>query len=73
MEKYFILKPGARFIHNESGAEYTYYFSNAIRPIIRTPTKSRAPSSITSCSKSLRSLERGLFRYQTESPRRCLP
>ncbi|MBP6742387.1 MAG: tryptophan 7-halogenase [Deltaproteobacteria bacterium] len=32
MEKYFILKPGARFIHNESGAEYTYYFSNAIRP-----------------------------------------
>ena len=32
MAKRFIRKPGARFIHNESGAEYTYYFANAIRP-----------------------------------------
>ena len=28
----FILKPAARFIHNESGAEFTYYFKNAVRP-----------------------------------------
>jgi flavin-dependent dehydrogenase len=28
----FIHKPGARFIHSETGAEFTYYFNNAIRP-----------------------------------------
>ena len=32
MARRFIVKPGARFIHNESGAEYTYYFAYAIRP-----------------------------------------
>lgn len=32
MDRRFINKPGARFIHNESGAEFTYYFANAIRP-----------------------------------------
>ncbi|HRI52613.1 MAG TPA: NAD(P)/FAD-dependent oxidoreductase [Pseudomonadota bacterium] len=32
MARRFIRKPGARFIHNESGAEYTYYFAYAIRP-----------------------------------------
>jgi len=32
MRRRFIHKPGARFIHNESGAEFTYYFANAIRP-----------------------------------------
>lgn len=32
MNARFITKPGARFIHNESGAEFTYYFSRAIRP-----------------------------------------
>ena len=28
----YIHKPGAKFIHEESGAEFTYYFDNAIRP-----------------------------------------
>lgn len=32
MNQMFIHKPGARFIHEESGAEFTYYFDNAIRP-----------------------------------------
>jgi len=32
MNERFIHKPGARFIHEESGAEFTYYFDNAIRP-----------------------------------------
>lgn len=32
MARRFITKPGARFIHNESGAEFTYYFEYAIRP-----------------------------------------
>ncbi len=32
MNEMFIHKPGARFIHEESGAEFTYYFDNAIRP-----------------------------------------
>ena len=32
MARRFIVKPGARFIHNESGAEFTYYFASAIRP-----------------------------------------
>jgi flavin-dependent dehydrogenase len=32
LDRRFISKPGARFIHNESGAEFTYYFANAIRP-----------------------------------------
>src|SRR5260370_20536639 len=27
-----IHKPGARFVHEESGAEFTYYFDHAIRP-----------------------------------------
>lgn len=27
----FMHKPGAKFIHEESGAEFTYYFDNAIR------------------------------------------
>jgi flavin-dependent dehydrogenase len=32
MNARFIHKPGARFIHEESGAEFTYYFDTAIRP-----------------------------------------
>jgi len=32
MHERFIVKPAARFIHNESGAEFTYCFSQAIRP-----------------------------------------
>ena len=32
MKQRYILKPGARFIHNESGLEQTYYFEEAIRP-----------------------------------------
>lgn len=32
MNEMFIHKPGARFIHEESGAEFTYYFDTAIRP-----------------------------------------
>ena len=32
MNETFIHKPGARFIHEESGAVFTYYFDNAIRP-----------------------------------------
>lgn len=32
MNQMFLHKPGARFIHEESGAEFTYYFDNAIRP-----------------------------------------
>lgn len=32
MKRRFIIKPGARFIHSESGEHFTYYFSNAIRP-----------------------------------------
>jgi flavin-dependent dehydrogenase len=31
MDARFIHKPGAKFIHEESGAEFTYYFENAIR------------------------------------------
>ncbi len=31
MNERFIHKPGARFIHEESGAEFTYYFDTAIR------------------------------------------
>ena len=32
MNARFIHKPGAHFIHEESGAQFTYYFDNAIRP-----------------------------------------
>ena len=32
MKQRYILKPGARFIHNESGLTQTYYFEEAIRP-----------------------------------------
>ena len=32
MNERFVHKPGARFIHEESGAEFTYYFDDAIRP-----------------------------------------
>lgn len=32
MNQTYIHKPGARFIHEESGAEFTYYFDNSIRP-----------------------------------------
>ncbi len=32
MKRRYILKPGARFIHSESGLTQTYYFSDAIRP-----------------------------------------
>ena len=32
MNERFIHKPGARFIHEETGAEFTYYFDTAIRP-----------------------------------------
>jgi flavin-dependent dehydrogenase len=31
MDAKFIHKPGAKFIHEESGAEFTYYFDKAIR------------------------------------------
>jgi flavin-dependent dehydrogenase len=31
MDATFIHKPGAKFIHEETGAEFTYYFDNAIR------------------------------------------
>ncbi|MEO6954879.1 MAG: NAD(P)/FAD-dependent oxidoreductase [Polyangia bacterium] len=31
MNEQFVHKPGARFIHEESGEEFTYYFDNAIR------------------------------------------
>ena len=31
MDKLYMRKPGATFIHEESGAEFTYYFDNAIR------------------------------------------
>jgi flavin-dependent dehydrogenase len=31
MDARYIHKPGAKFIHEESGAEFTYYFDNAIR------------------------------------------
>jgi flavin-dependent dehydrogenase len=31
IDKLYIHKPGAKFIHEESGAEFTYYFDNAIR------------------------------------------
>ncbi|MCS6914377.1 MAG: tryptophan 7-halogenase [Myxococcota bacterium] len=32
IDRRFIHKPGARFIHSESGAMFTYRFENAIRP-----------------------------------------
>jgi flavin-dependent dehydrogenase len=32
IDRRFIHKPGARFIHNESGEEFTYYFNRAVRP-----------------------------------------
>ena len=32
MDASYIHKPGAQFIHEESGAEFTYYFDTAIRP-----------------------------------------
>ena len=32
MNEMFIHKPGARFIHEETSAEFTYYFDTAIRP-----------------------------------------
>ena len=32
MHQRFIVKPAARFIHEESGSQFTYYFSRAIRP-----------------------------------------
>jgi flavin-dependent dehydrogenase len=32
MDARFIHKPGAKFIHEESGAEFTYFFDKAIRP-----------------------------------------
>jgi FADH2-dependent halogenase len=31
LEANFIRKPGARFVHEESGAQFTYYFDTAIR------------------------------------------
>jgi flavin-dependent dehydrogenase len=31
MEAHFIRKPGALFVHEESGAQFTYYFDSAIR------------------------------------------
>jgi flavin-dependent dehydrogenase len=31
IDQQYIHKPGAKFIHEESGAEFTYYFDNAIR------------------------------------------
>jgi flavin-dependent dehydrogenase len=31
LDAYYIHKPGARFIHEESGADFTYYFDTAIR------------------------------------------
>ncbi len=31
MDARYIHKPGAKFVHEESGAEFTYYFDNAIR------------------------------------------
>src|SRR5256885_2189383 len=31
MDALYIHKPGAKFIHEESGAEFTYYFDGAIR------------------------------------------
>jgi flavin-dependent dehydrogenase len=32
MDATYIHKPGAKFVHEESGAEFTYYFDTAIRP-----------------------------------------
>src|SRR5215469_15913646 len=32
MDASYIHKPGAQFIHEESGATFTYYFDQAIRP-----------------------------------------
>src|SRR5689334_22363662 len=32
MNALYIHKPGARFIHEESGADFTYYFDTSIRP-----------------------------------------
>jgi flavin-dependent dehydrogenase len=32
MDATYIHKPGARFIHEESGTDFTYYFDSAIRP-----------------------------------------
>jgi flavin-dependent dehydrogenase len=32
MDANYIHKPGARFIHEESGADFTYYFDTSIRP-----------------------------------------
>jgi flavin-dependent dehydrogenase len=32
MDASYIHKPGAKFVHEESGAEFTYYFDTAIRP-----------------------------------------
>lgn len=32
MDALYIHKPGAKFVHEESGAEFTYYFDTAIRP-----------------------------------------
>jgi flavin-dependent dehydrogenase len=32
MDASYIHKPGARFIHEESGADFTYYFDTSIRP-----------------------------------------
>jgi flavin-dependent dehydrogenase len=32
LDAQYIHKPGAKFIHEESGAEFTYYFDRAIRP-----------------------------------------
>lgn len=32
LDAQYIHKPGAKFIHEESGAEFTYYFDKAIRP-----------------------------------------
>jgi flavin-dependent dehydrogenase len=32
MDALYIHKPGARFIHEESGADFTYYFDTSIRP-----------------------------------------
>ena len=33
MDATFIHKPGAKFIHEETGAEFTYYFDGAIRDV----------------------------------------
>ena len=62
LKRRFIVKPAARFIHNESGAEFTYITPTPSAPTIRSPMKSPRPNSTSFCCRDRPSWRRCAFR-----------